>query len=331
MDTDKTSPVEPGIAVIIVNWHSGELMRECLTHLQRQTRSPDRVLVYNNDGNDALEQAKSEFPFVEWLGDGTNVGFARANNLCAARLHDCEWVCLLNPDAFPEPDWLATLLRTARSQPQYDCLASLLLQQRDPDLIDSAGDEWRRNGIGLHRLQGRRTREAMNDLKSPRPVFAACGAAAMYRRRVFLECGGFDETLFAFYEDVDLGARLRLAGHETLLVPDAVVHHAGGGATGGPGNPLAAYYGQRNFILTYVKDMPGYLFWLYLPSHLWAIARGIGRGCLDGRPWLLLKATGAALLRLPYCLRARRRVQAARRVDLDRFRTCVSEGETWSA
>ena len=69
-------------------------------------------------------------------------------------------------------------------------------------------------------------------------------------------------------EDVDLGFRLRLAGHRCLYVPKSVVHHVGSGTTGGKNSDFSVYHGHRNLVWTYVKNMPGVLFWIFLPLHL---------------------------------------------------------------
>jgi GT2 family glycosyltransferase len=97
-------------------------------------------------------------------------------------------------------------------------------------------------------------------------VFSACGAAAMYERDLFLGMGGFDERFFCYCEDVDLGFRLQLAGHDCLFVSDAVVGHAGSGITG-RASAFSTYHGTRNRVWTYFKNMPPWVLLLTLPGH----------------------------------------------------------------
>src|SRR4030095_6314337 len=78
---------------------------------------------------------------------------------------------------------------------------------------------------------------------------------------------GFDEDYFSYFEDVDLGFRLRLAGKKCLYVPEAIVHHVGTASTG-KRSDFSVYYGYRNLIWTFVKDMPSPLFWIFLPLHI---------------------------------------------------------------
>ena len=110
-------------------------------------------------------------------------------------------------------------------------------------------------------------------------------------RALFLRLGGFDERLFCYCEDVDLGYRLRLVGEPTLLVPDAVVRHVGSASTGGRRSDFAVFHGTRNRFWVFVKDTPPVLFWLTLPLHILAtvvlFARHATRGELvtpDARP-----------------------------------------------
>jgi GT2 family glycosyltransferase len=146
-------------------------------------------------------------------------------------------------------------------------------------------------------------------LNEPQEVFSACGAAAMFARRDFLDAGGFDDTYFAYLEDVDLGFRLRLAGARCFYLPQAVVHHVGSASTGRRSD-FAIYHGYRNMIWTFVKDMPAPLFWLYLPLHILTILLFLGVYTWRGQGRAALRALSDALAGLPAVLRKRRQVQA---------------------
>jgi GT2 family glycosyltransferase len=82
-----------------------------------------------------------------------------------------------------------------------------------------------------------------------------------------LDAGGFDEDFFSYYEDVDLGFRLRLYGLASYYVPHAVVHHIGSASTGKMSD-FSVYYEQRNLLWTYLKNMPSVLLWFSLPFHI---------------------------------------------------------------
>jgi GT2 family glycosyltransferase len=109
-----------------------------------------------------------------------------------------------------------------------------------------------------------------------------------------------------------LGFRLRLAGYRCLYVPKSVVHHVGSGTTGGKNSDFSVYHGHRNLVWTFVKDMPGLLFWLLLPLHVmlnlvsivWLAFRGQGR--------VVWRAKRDALLGLPKMWRKRQQIQKSR-------------------
>jgi GT2 family glycosyltransferase len=164
--------------------------------------------------------------------------------------------------------------------------------------------------------------------ESPREVFSACAAAALYRRDALLEIGGFDERYFCYVEDVDAGFRLRLRGYRCLYVPDAVAHHVGS-ATTGKGSDFSTYHGHRNLVWTFFKDMPGPLLALYLPQHLILNVLSVVWFSMRGQARTILRAKWDALRGLPAVLRDRRRVQRLRRIGARDLRSAMARG--WRA
>ena len=156
-------------------------------------------------------------------------------------------------------------------------------------------------------------------------VFAPCAAAALYRRAAFEEIGGFDERFFCYFEDVDLGFRLRLRGHRCVYVPDAIVRHVSS-ALSGYRSDFAVYHGERNAVWTFVKNMPGPLFWFYLPQHLALNLAALGYYPWRGQGRVVWRAKRDAMLGLPAALRERRAVQQQRRVEWRALRRAMVRG-----
>jgi len=128
-----------------------------------------------------------------------------------------------------------------------------------------------------------------------------------------LELGGFDEDYYFCYgEDVDLGFRLRLAGHRCLYLLQSVAHHVGSGTTGSQHSDFALYHGHRNLVCTFVKDMPGVLFWVLLPLHVALNLVSIIWFVWRGHAAVIMKAKRDALLGLPEMWKKRREVQSKR-------------------
>jgi len=253
------------VAVLIVNWNGGPLLSRCLQSLGTQRRAPDRVVVVDNASTDeSLALAGPWLQTAHVIRLDENTGFARGNNIAAAAAGDVDALALLNPDAFAEPGWLEALVAAAERAPDVAAFASQIRLDAAPGLLDGAGDSYHVSGRAWRNAHGQPLASGpATDVE----VFAPCAAAALYRRHAFEEAAGFDERLFCYFEDVDLGFRLRLRGYRCLYVPTAVVRHVSS-ALSGYRSDFAVYHGERNMVWTFLKNMPAPMLWLYLPQHL---------------------------------------------------------------
>ena len=300
------------VSVVIVNWNGGAMLRRCLEHLSVQTLRPAVVWVVDNASSDGSAECVAEFPNCRLLAPGANLGFAAGNNL-AFRECTTEFVASLNPDAFAESDWLAALLAAAEANPDCASFGSRQLVAERPEYLDGTGDAYHVSGLVWRERHGKL--QQPEDLEASE-IFSPCAAAALYRRSALEAAGGFDESHFCYLEDVDLGFRLRLAGSRALYVPDAVVCHVGSATSGGQHSDFALYHGHRNLVWTYVKNMPGVLFWLFLPAHILLNLVTILVFAARGRGGVLLRAKRDALKGLPAMWVKRRAIQKRRRVSV---------------
>lgn len=280
----------PEITVIIINYNGGAFLQEAVDSLGRQTFQNFELIVLDNasaDGSaDTLDL--SGLPSGHLIRSPDNLGFAAGNNRAAESARG-KWLVLLNPDTVAAPDWLEKLMAAARENPDCKTFASAQLDLNDSTLMDGAGDAYLFFGIPWRGGFGR----PASELPETGWCFSACGASAMYDTALFRQMGGFDERFFCYCEDVDLGFRLQLAGHDCLFVHDAIVHHAGSGITGRQ-SAFSTYHGTRNRLWTYFKNMPFPLMLLSLPGHvaltLYVLARNsftprfvpMARGIRDG-------------------------------------------------
>jgi GT2 family glycosyltransferase len=308
--------IEARVAAIVVNYNGGDLLERCVASLLAQSRMPDLVIVVDNHSTDgSLNSIDSGSGRVEIIRNQTNVGFARANNQAFERLAEQEFshVALLNPDAFAETGWLEALLDAASRYPTCASLASRMMWHDRPLVIDGLGDAYHISGLCWRYGHG----QAMCELR-PRDgaqVFGACGGAALYVLASVREVGGFDEDYFCYVEDVDLAFRLRLAGYECRLAPDAIVQHVGS-ATSGYRGDFSVYHGQRNVVWTFVKNMPGLLFWALLPAHVLMNIAALIVGVFRGQAVTVLRAKRDAIAGLGRMRTKRKAIQAARRISL---------------
>jgi GT2 family glycosyltransferase len=311
------------VAVLIVNWNGAGLLRQCLETLEGQRRQPDHVVVVDNDSSDdSLRVAAKQLRHVELIQLDANRGFAAANNVAAGAARRFDGLALLNPDAFAEPGWLEALVEAADRHPAAAAFASQMVLVSDPRLLDGAGDTYHVSGRAW-RIAHRAPRASVPQADSE--VFAACAAAALYRREAFEEVGGFDERYFSYFEDVDLGFRLRLQGYGCVYVHRAVVQHVSSGVAGYRSD-FAVYHGERNAVWTFFKDMPAPLLFCYLPQHLALNLASLMYYPLRGQGGVALRAKLDAIRGLPAILRQRKLVQAARRTNAWAVRRTLERG-----
>lgn len=251
------------VTVVIVAHNSGAFLQPCVDALARQTFSDFQAIIVDNastdDAVETIELPDDRFHVVRL---SENIGFAAANNHAVAK-SEARWIATLNPDTVPYPDWLENLISATGRWTGVAAFGSTQLQLDDPTRIDGAGDVWHAAGVGWRALENHRSSEIPEEGET----FAACAAGALYDRARFDAVGGFDESFFCYYEDVDIAFRLRAKGWGVVQVADAILLHAGSGTTG-KNSEFTLYYGHRNRIRTFVKNTPGWLFWLLLPGHI---------------------------------------------------------------
>ena len=299
------------LTVIIVNFNSSNLLEKCLGHLSLQTVAPDRVIVLDNASTDGFGNITDSSGSVTVLKMTENVGFAAGNNRALAQC-TTPLVALLNPDAFPAPDWIEKLLLAAEKYPEYAMFGSRLVSAQDPERLDGDGDCYHVSGAAWREGHGRFFQEET----APREVFSPCAAAAMYRTEALRAAGGFDEDFFCYLEDVDLGFRMRLLGHRCLQVPSAVVHHLGSATSGGQRGDFAVYHGHRNMVWTFFKNMPSSLFWVFLPLHVLVNLISLVAGFHRGQGNIMIRAKIDALAGIRAVWRRRRAIQNRRRASV---------------
>ena len=294
------------IAVIIVNFNGKEFLGQCLESLQRQGFLNFKIIVVDNSSDDrSVDGLEERFPGVEVVRMDENVGFAAANNYAIKKAEGFQWVALLNPDAIAKPDWLLTLHIAAEKNPRYNFFGSKLIKESSPEQLDGTGDIYHLCGLAWRRDHGA---VGKKNSRLAEEIFSPCAAAAMYRRDIVLEVGGFDERFFCYFEDIDLAFRLRLLGHRCLYVPNAKVGHVGS-AIAGRRSDFAVYHGHRNMVWTYLKNMPSELLWRGLLQHLLVNFASLIWFSLHGQAGPIFRAKRDALLGLRQTIKQRKSIQ----------------------
>ena len=257
-----------------------------------------------------------------------NAGFGEAINQ-GLRASIAPYLATLNDDAVPQPNWLDALLEAIEPRPDVGMCASQV-RLFGEERLDSAGMLIARDASSKQRGHGR----PPEDFPVAEETLFPSGSAALYRRTLLEDTGGFDPSFFLYCEDTDLGLRARWAGWKCLYVPHAVVeHHYSHSA--GRASPVKAYYVERNRLFVLTKNFPaGMLLAAPLAAlaryvwHAWYLLQGRGSAArfrAEGNAgpkmlWYVLRAHAALLGALPRLWRQRRQIRARAKITPTVFR-----------
>jgi len=242
----------PRVTVVILNFNGRQYLGPCLESLERMEYPPDRlevVLVDNGSDDGSVAHTKSRWPWVRVLENARNVGFAGGCNQGAAAATEAAVIAFLNNDVRVHEHWLARLVEPIVRGACAATTSKML--SWDGSRIDSAGGAMNCHGVGFQ--------EGYRDVPAPqydvaRKTLFPCGGAMAVDARVFRECGGFDAEFFAYYEDVDLGWRLWVLGHEVHYVPESVCWHVQHGTSRAMPREAVRLLQVRNPLLACVKN-----------------------------------------------------------------------------
>ena len=302
----------PRVTVAVLNYNGRALLEIVLPSLAAQEyRDFQMVVVDNCSTDDSLSYLQEHWPAVRVLRTGAkNIGVAAALNV-ALRSADTELVALLNNDVELDPRWLAEMVGALDRNPAAGTAACKLMNYWRREELDGAGDIFQRDGTATRRGHGLLDRGQFDDEAF---VFAPSAGAAIYRSSVLADVGGFDESFWAYYEDVDWGLRAQLRGHRCRYAPSAVAYHMGSATTGGDRNEFYFQLHRRNLFAVLLKDPPLTFLILNAPwicnTHLQLLRASAREGMLRPQARALI----SLLAKAPGWLRARRRIQKTRRI-----------------
>ena len=250
--------------VVIPNLNGAGWLKDSIESIWAQTMQDLELIVVDNGSTDeslAIAQSYQGRPGYTLIQNDTNTGFSHAVNQ-GIREAKGEYVALFNNDAFAEPDWLENLIAAAEQDGRIFAVSSLMIRHFERELADDAGDYVTLLGFACKRGDGMKA----SRYQKPGRVFSACGGAALYRKSILDEIGLFDETFFAYYEDVDISGRANSLGYKNVYCPTARCYHICGATTGAVRyNPFKSIQSGRNSILLPYKNMPILMLLLNLP------------------------------------------------------------------
>lgn len=291
------------------------MLDRCLTALDNQTYPHEVILVAQGEEDGSRAMAEDKHPRVQLLSFPDNAGFAGGVNrgIRPALDQGFEFIVLLNNDAEPDPDWLKYLAEAAEQHPDAGIVTSKILEF-DRQHLDSTGDFYTSWGFAYPRGRGE-IDSGQYDGEDAREIFSGSGGASLYRAEMLRDIGLFDEAFFAYFEDVDISFRAQLAGWKVRFEPRALVLHKINATSSKMKGNFARFHTIKNFSYLYTKNMPGWLYWKYLPKFWTAYTLFFLRDLSKLRLGTFFSSSIVALGHFPAMLMARWRIQSRRRVS----------------
>ncbi|MCC6750469.1 MAG: glycosyltransferase family 2 protein [Deltaproteobacteria bacterium] len=328
----------PLVSAVVVNWNGGDMLFESLESLFGQSYGRIEVILVDNastdgSGDEAVRRFGSRLHVI-WNVE--NTGFAFANNQGIAQARG-EWIFLLNNDAIADREAIRELVDFGASRREVGMLACRVLQKDAPDHFDSVGLLFYPDGVARSRGWAERD-EGQYDRAEE--ILAPNACAAMYRRAMLEEVGVFDDAYFMYLEEMDLAVRGQLSGWRCWYVPSARAWHKKS-ATAGNSSSKKAYFVERNRVWNAVKLLPRGMLVRSPLSTLrryvvqgYAAARGrglsaefVGQHSFGQVAGVMLRAYGAAALRLPEMMAKRREIQGRRRLSVGEWNQLLRRHE----
>lgn len=229
------------VAIVVLNWNGWQDTLACLASLKALDYANHCILLVDNGSTDgSVEQFRRVIPPVELLQTGANLGFGGGCNVGIrhALRAGAEYVWLINSDATVDPGALTALVRIADENPQLGAVGSVLF---DADALARV-QLWGGGRVGL--WLGR----SVHCLSAASNIDFVSGASMLLRREALEQVGLFDDaSFFMYWEDTDLGFRLRKAGWTLAVADDSKIWHKQSTSLG-LGNPLLDEYATRSCV-----------------------------------------------------------------------------------
>ena len=278
------------VSVVTPNYNGKDFLYAYFESLNKNSNEIGEVIIVDNGSNDGSQEfirnyrEKVDFPIV-LIENSQNLGFAEAVNQGISKAR-YDYIFSLNNDTVVEKSAILELLNLLNTDGRIFSVSSKMVQFNNPELIDDAGDDY----TLLAYTKKRGNNQNLNNFIEVSEIFSSCAGAALYRKDLLEELGGFDSEFFAYMEDVDLGYRARINGYKNLFCPNAIVYHIGSATTGSQYNEFKVRLAARNNVLVVYKNLPTpqkivnilFLFLGFLIKYLFFLKKGFGPIYLEG-------------------------------------------------
>jgi len=228
------------VCIVVLNWNGWRDALACVASLQRLEYTDCSVLVVDNGSTDgSVGELRRALPELAILETGSNLGFGGGCNagLRLAMAGGADYVWLVNSDAMVDPGALSALVQMADENANVGAVGSVVMEADDPSRLQLWG------GGRINLWLGRSTH-----CLAVGPIDFVSGASMLLRCRALEQVGLFDDkSFFMYWEDTDLGFRLRKAGWHLSVAEGSRIYHKQS-ASLGAGSPLLDEYATRSCV-----------------------------------------------------------------------------------
>jgi len=319
-------------AVIIVNWNGKKFLKDCFDSLQNQSYKNFKIILADNGSrDDSVDFVERHYSETEIMRLEKNTGFCFGNNVGIKKAladPNIKYIITLNNDTLADSKYLEELVECAENHESVGSVQPKILNFYNQDEIDCLGITLAPDGTAHNR--GYQEVDS-GQYEKEVEIFGANGTAGLFTRAALEKTAlpgdnFFDNDHFAFYEDVDLAWRMRLAGFSAYFCPKARIFHVHSG-TAGKASLFKAYYLHRNYFFTVFKNYPAGIMIKVLAKRFLSYVRlvfnvfrkkkketefveGYNKFQVAG---VILKAWGSVIINFPEIIKKRKIIQKNRR------------------
>lgn len=284
------------VSVITPNYNGLKFLNKYFETLLIQARFIEEIIIVDNASTDGSIEFMEElikspnYPInIKLIKNEANLGFAVAVNQ-GIEIAKSEYIYSVNNDVELEWNALEEIIKAMDESIKLGenpfSIQSKMIQQHNRNLIDDAGDEYTILAW-TKKIGDNQPVEKYNNRKE---IFSSCAGATLYRKSVLFEIGLFDESFFAYVEDIDLSYRAQIYGYKNYFAPNSIIYHYGSGTSGSRYNEFKIRLSARNNVFLVYKNFPTiqkiinfiFLFLGFLIKYLFFLKKGYGHIYLDG-------------------------------------------------
>ena len=233
----------PPVAVVTVSYDSADVLEDFLESIPAASLRPILTVVADNKPDiDSEVFALTASHSASYLAMPSNLGYGAAMNAAVASLPgEVEWVLISNPDVVFTSGAVDALVAAGESDARIAAVGPAIMTNNEvypsarsiPSLRNGIGHALFANiWVGNPWTKAYRKDSEYEAIR--RDAGWLSGACVLVRRSAFESLGGFDESFFMYFEDVDLGYRLGKSGFRNVYEPAALVEHSGAHSTESP-------------------------------------------------------------------------------------------------